>query len=386
MQKRIIVFGGDGYIGWPLSVQLAIENKNIEVLMIDSLLRRKLVNSCGSDSLTNILMPNDRIKFASDFFGINNLNFKKRDISEEHIDDLFLNCEIVAIYNLAQQASAPFSMKNLENAILTTKNNEIANLKVLFSMKKYCPNAHLIKLGSFGEYSKTNIDISEGFFKPTFNGITSDKLMPYPRASSDFYHASKINDSNYINVACSNWGLKVIEIMQSTVFGVNTSFTKDTNLQTRFDYDQFFGTVVNRFVVEAVLNIPLTVYGTGHQRTGLMALEDSVQSLSKLWKKEFKDNHKIINHVTEKNFSVLEIANIIREIAKKEGYICDINHEFDPRYERIKEKQDYKILTDYVSHNCESSDFETVVREIFQVVKKNVLKLKKEIIEPSNVW
>ena len=256
MKKRIIVFGGDGYIGWPLSVQLAIENKDIEILIVDCFLRRKLVNLCGSDSLTNILMPEERIKFSSKVYDIDNLSFKYRDISEENIDDLFLDTEVVAVYNLSQQASAPFSMKDLENAILTAKNNEIANLRVLFAMKKNCCKAPLIKLGSFGQYSKSNIDISEGFFKPSFNGITSNEFMPYPRASSDFYHASKINDSNYINVACCNWGIKVVEIMQSTVFGVKTSYTENNKLQTRFDYDQFFGTIVNRFVVQAILNLP----------------------------------------------------------------------------------------------------------------------------------
>ena len=381
-KKSIIVFGGDGYIGWPLSLQLASDCPDFEILIVDNFLRRRIVESIGASPLLEIDEPVMRIHNCQKILGLNNLSFLERDISSEDINDLFVHRDVIAVYNLAQQASAPFSMMNLDNAILTAKNNEVANIRVLFAMKNNCPGIPLIKLGSFGEYCTTNLDIPEGFFKPSFNKKTANKFMPYPRQSDDFYHASKINDSNYIHVACENWGIQVIEIMQSTIFGINTKLTQENSIRTRFDYDRCFGTVVNRFIIQAILGIPITVYGTGHQRTGLMCLQDSVDSLAGLWNQNFNNSHQIINHVTEKNYSVQEIGEKVKAVADNNGYNCEISHEFDPRNEQLIEKKEYKILTDYIE-NKEHSNFYDVLAEMFKVVEVNKDKIQKEIIHPD---
>ena len=381
-KKSIIVFGGDGYIGWPLSLQLASDCPDFEILIVDNFLRRRIVESIGASPLIEIDEPKKRILNCQKILGLTNLSFIERDICSEDINDLFKHRNVIAVYNLAQQASAPFSMMSLENAILTARNNEIANLRVLHAMKDNCPEIPLIKLGSFGEYCTTNLDIPEGFFKPSFNKKTANKFMPYPRQSDDFYHVSKINDSNYIHVACKNWGIKVIEVMQSTIFGINTRLTQENSIRTRFDYDQCFGTIVNRFIIQAILGMPITVYGTGFQRTGLMCLQDSVDSLADLWRNDFDNSHRIINHVTEKEYSVQEIGEKVKTVANISGYNCEISHEFDPRNEQPTEKEEYKILTDFIE-NRKQSNFDDVLIEMFKVVEINKDRIQKGIILPD---
>ena len=278
-------------------------------------------------------------------------------------------------------------MKNIENTIFTARNNEIGNLQILYAIKNFCPEAHLIKLGSFGEYCTTEIDVAEGFFKPTFKGKTSITKMPYPRQSDDFYHASKINDSNYIHVACKNWGLKVTEIMQSTIFGISTKLTNFDGMLTRFDYDEIFGTVVNRFITQAVLGHNLTVYGSGKQRTGLMNLEDSINSMASLSIKNPDKGHNIINHVTEKSFSINEIAEKVLNASKRSKINnIEVNYSFDPRKENIDKKLPYNIISNYVNENVKITDFEETIYEIMQVIIKNSNRIDPKAIEPSFNW
>ena len=387
MSKRIIVFGGDGYIGWPLSVRLALENPKTNILIVDNHFRREAVQNLNLDSLTPIETTERRIECFNMIYNQENIDFIKLDITKEDINFLFKGWEVSAVFHLAQQASAPYSMKSIDNTIFTATNNEVGNLKILYAIRENCPNAHLIKLGSFGEYCTTEIDVAEGFFNPTFNGKTSATKMPYPRQSDDFYHASKINDSNYIHVACKNWGLKVTEIMQSTIFGISTKEINHDGMLTRFDYDEFFGTVVNRFITQAVLGENLTVYGSGHQRTGLMNLEDSVNSMSALVDGEYVLGHNIINHVTEKSLSINEIAQKVLNASKKMNLKkIEINHTFDPREENPKSKLPYKIISNYIHDNVEITDFDDSILNIMEVIVKNSNRINPKGINPSFNW
>jgi UDP-sulfoquinovose synthase len=251
-ESPIIVLGGDGYLGWPLSLSLARKNPLRRIILVDSLLRRRLVGDVGGCSLLPILSPEKRLQEAARIFNLHNLQFLKIDINSEALDTLIKECQPEAIYHLAQQCSAPYSMRGCEEALFTLYNNEGGNMRLLWAVKKYTSDCHIIKLGSFGEYAKSGIDVCEGYFQPEFRGKHAQRPVPYPREADDFYHASKINDTNYISIACRKWGLRITDVMQSTVFGSWTEEIDGHNeLFTRIDYDESFGTVANRFVVQA---------------------------------------------------------------------------------------------------------------------------------------
>jgi len=387
--KNIIVTGGDGYIGWPLSFKLALTFPEKSIIIVDNFSRRSQVVEVGSDSLIPILSLDDRIKQAKILFNINNISYVNIDVSSEKIDDLIALKKPGVIFHLAQQASAPYSMMSSDNAIFTLRNNEVGNMRLLWAIRNHCPEAHLIKMGSFGEYAMGGIDVSEGDFNPSYNGVEATSAVPYPRRSDDFYHASKINDSNYISIATRKWGLKVTEIMQSTIFGSYINETFDfKELHTRFDYDECFGTVLNRFIVQAVLGEPLTIYGTGNQRTGLMAMVDSVNSLVDLSKyNSILGEHRIINHVTESNFSINEIASLVIELCKIKDIpvsLSQIRH--DPRDENVETKMDYKIENHYTKQNVMPTPIREVISKTLEIVIPLKHKINRNKILPSTTW
>ena len=236
-----LILGGDGYVGWPLSVRLALRHPNENFLIVDNFSRRKLVSEVGGDSLIPILSLEDRIKNYSKIFGRNNLNFVEMDILDQAFEALIKKKHPKVIYHLAQQPSAHYSMKGVHESTFTVKNNEIGNLKLLWSIKNHSPKTHLIKLGSFGEYAECGLDIAEGYFVPSYKGKEATQQAPFPREADDVYHVSKINDTNFIAMASRKWNLRITDIMQSTIFGNKVDeFGDHHTLYTRFDYDEFF--------------------------------------------------------------------------------------------------------------------------------------------------
>ena len=192
------------------------------------------------------------------------------------VHDMVSDFEPDTIVHFAEQSSAPYSMIDQQHALYTQTNNVIGNLNVLYAIGELNRDIHLVKLGSMGEYGTPNIDIEEGWLTVTHRGRTDTVL--YPKRPSSFYHLSKVHDSHNIEFACRTWGLRATDLNQGVVYGQRTDETDlDPVLATRFDYDQVFGTVLNRFVIQAVLGHPLTVYGAGGQTRGMLNLVDTVE-------------------------------------------------------------------------------------------------------------
>ncbi len=388
MKNTILVLGGDGYYGWPLAMKIAVKYPNQKVVIADNEWRRNIVKSFGFQTLIPIAKPEERITAFSKIHGQSNLHYIRLDVNSERIEDLIAHELPHTIYHLAQQCSAPFSMKGVEEALYTIHNNEEGNMRLLWAVRKHIPDAHIIKLGSFGEYAQGGIDIAEGYFFPRHKGIEATKPMPFPREADDIYHISKINDTNYVAMACRVWKLRITDVMQSTIFGFTTEEMEGCEtLYTRCDYDHIFGTVVNRFLTQTVTGHPLTVYGKGNQRTGLMALKDSVNSMV-----SFIENipeagiHKVVNHVTETNFSINELAAYIKEIAKEEGYDVNIIRTHDPRQEQVDTKPVYGIDTDYSGHDTLHSPFATVVKEMLSIITRFKDNISERLFVPSVKW
>ncbi len=389
MYKTFLILGGDGYFGWPLSMRIAVKHPRSKVIIVDNQWRRNVVKSQGSDSIIPIATPEERIKAFQKVHKLNNISYINMDMNSPQLEELIAEERPNVIYHLAQQCSAPYSMKGEEEAMFTLINNEAGNMRLLWAVKKHIPDTHIIKLGSFGEYAKGGIDIAEGYFQPEFKGKRASNRMPYPREADDIYHVSKINDTNYVAMACRKWGLRITDVMQSTIFGNKTDEMMDhPELRTRYDYDEVFGTVLNRFLAQTVVGYPLSVYGTGKQRTGLMCLKDSVNSLAAL-ADEIPNaaEHKVINHVTVTNFSINELADAVQFIGEQEGYEVTIKHDaFDPRMERPDKKQEFGIHTHYLDERIVHSPFIDVIRETLKLIATHKDRISMNVFPPSINW
>lgn len=385
--RPIVVLGGDGYIGWPLSLRLALQWPERRVIVVDNLLRRRLVARVGAASLLPIASPEERLEAARSC-GIANIEWVHLDVASSALTPLIAHERPQTIYHLAQQGSAPFSMRDVESSILTLTNNESSNLRLLWAVRDFVPDAHIVKMGSFGEYAKCGIDIAEGYFSPSYKGKTPDRPMPYPREADDFYHVTKINDTNFISVACRKWGLRITDVMQSTVFGARTAETaRHPLLHTRFDYDECFGTVVNRFLVQALIDEPLSVYGTGHQRTGLIALEDSVARLTAIASDPPEPGaHRVINNVTEVSYSINEIAAEIQTVLANRGRRVMIERStHDPRGERPETKLSYEVERTLGGGGAHSS-LGDVVLDAFDAIEVWREQVRRGAIAPVTRW
>lgn len=329
---KILILGGDGYCGWATALYLS--QKGHEVAIVDSGIRREWDRELGVQTLTpikplvertatwNTLSPDNKIVavFADD---INVYGMLERAMKWFEPD---------AIVHYAEQRSAPYSMISRAHAIRTQSNNVMGTLNVLYAIKDFAPDCHLIKLGTMGEYGTPNIDIEEGYIEIEHNGRKD--LLPYPMQPGSFYHASKVHDTVNIRLACKIWGLCATDLNQGVVYGAVTDETAiDEALINRFDYDEVFGTVLNRFCVQAAVGHPLTVYGAGGQTRGFLDIRDTVRCIEIACENPPKGGEfRVFNQFTEQ-FSVLELATMVEEAGRKLGLNVEIKNITDPRVE-----------------------------------------------------
>ena len=260
MKRKIVILGADGYLGYPLAVELA--NDGHEIIGVDNFSKRDMLKQENSFSIMQKNKKSD--------VNFNCLDFDIRD--KDKLSLLLKGFKPDTVFNFAHIPSAPYSMKNFDNATLTFNNNIQGTLSLIYSVKENCPEAHIITLGTMGEYPPhCNVDIPEGDFQFEYNGRKSIPL-PFPKVAGSWYHWSKCTMSNIYWYAARIWGLKISDIYQGVIYGVNTEYA-----QTNFYVDQCFGTVLNRFVAQAIANKPLTVYGEGTQHRTFLSLRDAIQ-------------------------------------------------------------------------------------------------------------
>lgn len=333
---RVLVLGGDGYLGWPTALRLSAEGHEVEV--VDSYIRRDYDTELGTSSLVPIRTLDERVALWRSLTG-RRIGVHVGDLT----DPVFLTrtlseCAPDTVIHLGEQRSAPYSMIDQAHAVHTQVNNVVGTLNLLWAIAEVDPGIHLVKLGTMGEYGTPNIDIEEGWLDVTHRGRT-DRL-PYPKQPGSFYHLSKVHDSHNIMFCCRAWGLRATDLNQGVVYGVETDETAlDPGLATRFDYDGVFGTVLNRFVVQAALGHPLTVYGTGGQTRAFLNILDTVRCLSIAVENPAEvGEFRVFNQFTE-SFSVLELAQ--RVDALRPGRIDFLDN---PRVE--KEQHYYRAAND----------------------------------------
>jgi UDP-sulfoquinovose synthase len=325
---RILVLGGDGYLGWPTALYLSRRGHDVGV--VDNFVRRQYDHEMGVDSLVPILQLSQRVRLWNEVSGLEIEPFVGDLTDPAFVDEMLERFAPDAVVHFAEQRSAPYSMIDRRHAVYTQVNNVVGTLNLLYAIAERDPSIHLVKLGTMGEYGTPNIDIEEGFIEVTHKGRTD--LLPYPKQPGSFYHLSKVHDSHNMMFACRIWGLRATDLNQGVVYGQRTEETSlHPGLATRFDYDGVFGTVLNRFCVQAVIGHPLTVYGKGGQTRGMLDIRDTLACVElALMNPAAPGEYRVFNQFTE-SFSVLEMAQMVSEAYP--GRV-EITHLDDPRVEK----------------------------------------------------
>ena len=324
---RILVLGGDGYLGWPTALHLS--DLGHDVAVNDNFARRGYDVEMGVDSLVPIASLDDRISAWQEVSGKRVKSYVGDLCDAAFVHHMVREFNPEAIVHFGEQRAAPYSMIDQAHAVYTQRNNVVGTLNVMYAIAEHDVDIHLVKLGTMGEYGTPNIDIEEGWLEVNHNG-RSDRML-YPKRPGSFYHLSKVHDSHNIEFGCRIWGMRATDLNQGVVYGVDTEQTKlDPRLQTRFDYDGVFGTVLNRMVIQAVLGHPLTVYGNGSQTRGLINIVDTVECIRLACETPAdRGEFRVFNQMTE-SMSVREIAETVQKEFPGE---VTIEHVENPRVE-----------------------------------------------------
>lgn len=328
---RILILGGDGYLGWPTTMHFSAQGD--EVMAVDNFSKRRIEMEDGIEPLESIPTLHKRVALWRETAG-KEIHLRVGDlVNHRFIYSVLEEFQPDTIVHYAEQPSAPYSMQGREQAVFTQHNNVIGTLNLLFAMKKHCPEAHLVKLGTMGEYGTPNIDIEEGYIEIEYKGRKD--LLPFPKQPMSFYHLSKVHDSHNIMFACKTWGLRATDLNQAVVYGIDTGQTRlHPELRTSFHYDAVFGTVLNRFCVQAVAGIPLTVYGKGGQTRGFLNIRDTLQCVELAVRiPASRGECRVFNQLTEV-FSVIQLAQMVKEAGEELGFKVQIHHLENPRVEK----------------------------------------------------
>ncbi len=330
MTQRILVLGGDGYLGWPTA--MAFSRQGHRVAVVDNFAKRRWELEIGVRPLMPVLTLHERVRAWREVSG-QEIELSVGDLTDyAFVESVFQSFRPDAVIHYGEQPSAPYSMIDVRTATYTQANNVVGNLNVLFAIRDVSPETHLVKLGTMGEYGTPNIDIEEGYLTVNHNG--REHTFLYPKTPGSLYHLTKVHDSHNIHFACRIWGLRATDLNQGVVYGVETDETAlDPRLATSFHYDEVFGTALNRFCVQAVVGHPLTVYGEGGQTRGYLNIRDTIQCVGLAVDNPADPGElRVYNQFTEL-FSVLELAERVRDAAAHLGREVVIERIPNPRKE-----------------------------------------------------
>ncbi len=380
---RILILGGDGYLGWPTALRFAAAGHDVSV--VDDFSRRRWHSEAGTGSLTPIADLDARLAAWKEISGIEIPSYVGSIQDGDFLDAVVAETRPEAVVHYGQQASAPYSMASREQAVETQYANVIGNLNLLFSIRDHVPDCHLVKLGTMGEYGQPEIDIEEGYIEIEHKGRKD--TLPFPKLPASLYHCSKVHDSTNIHFACRTWGLRATDLNQGVVYGISTTETaEDERLITRFDYDEIFGTVLNRFCLQAVIGHPLTVYGAGTQTRGFLNIRDTLACVELAVANPAEAGEfRVFNQFTEQ-FSVLELAGLVKEAGEHLGYSVEIQHYENPRVE--KEQHYYNAVhTKLLDLGLEPTLLgEELVESMIHTIERYKGNAIEDHIDPRTRW
>lgn len=380
---KILILGGDGYLGWPTAMYLSRHGHQVAVL--DNFAKRRWELELNAEPLIPIRTLHDRVELWRTVEG-RQLELFVGDLRNYGVVEGVLHSfRPEAIVHYGEQPSAPYSMIDHNRSVFTQVNNITGTLNLLWAIKKLKLECHVVKLGTMGEYGTPNIDIEEGFIEINHKGRTD--TLPFPCQPGSFYHLSKVHDSHNIRFACRAWKLAATDLHQGVVYGIETDETKmDNGLATGFHYDDVFGTAINRFCVQAAAGIPLTVYGKGGQRRGFLNIRDTLRCVElAIVNPAQPGEYRVFNQFTE-TFSILQLAELVADQARKLGLAAEILHLPNPRVEQ--EQHHYnpthtKLLELGLQPRLLSNELiDTMMTTILEYKDR----IKQEVILPKVKW
>jgi len=380
---RVLILGGDGYLGWPTAMQLAAAGH--EVTALDNYLRRQIVEASNSEPLIESPDLVERSRIFEEAAG-RTIDVVIGDCTDYQVlSETFARCRPDAVVHYAEQPSGPYSMSSFDAARLTINNNLNSTFNLIWAVLEHAPECHIVKLGTMGEYGTPNIDIEEGWLDIEHKG-RKDRFL-YPRQAGSLYHTTKIFDTDLLWFYVRMRDLRVTDLMQGPVYGVTTTEAElDPRLRPNFHYDDIFGTVVNRFLVQAVAGLPLTVYGAGGQTRGYLNILDTLQCVDLVLQNPAEAGElRILNQFTE-SLSVNELADRVRRAGRRLGLDVQIGAISNPR----KEAEDHYynpvhtgLLDLGLKPHLMTDD---VLVEMLQLVCEHRDRIRHEIVMPRVRW
>src|ERR671932_739394 len=380
---KVLVIGGGGFLGWATS--LFLFNKKYETGVIYSLVRRHWDLELGADTLTPIAPIQQRLQRWKDLTG-KSIDLFVGDITNyEFLIKALHQFQPEAIVHFGEQRSARVALIDREHAVLTQVNNVVGTLNLLYAMRQYFPDCHLVKLGTMGEYGTPNIDIEEGYITIEHNGRKD--TLPYPKQPGSYYHLSKVHDSHNIHFACRVWGLRATDLNQGVVYGVLTEEPgMDELLINRLDYDGVFGTALNRFCIQAAIGHPLTVYGTGGQTRSFLDIRDTVRCVEiAIANPAEAGQFRVFNQFTEL-FSVGDLAVMVKNAGTAMGLDIHVDHIDNPRVE-LEQHYFYAKNTSLLSLGLEPHYLsDSLLDSLLNFAHKYQHRVDKNQILPKVSW
>jgi UDP-sulfoquinovose synthase len=394
--SHILILGGDGYLGWPTAMYFS--KRGYDVTVVDNYFRR---DACTELDVGMLYPVPTLIQRAKLWYELTNKEIKVviGDLTDPEImrslfkgtveytwavDKEFSSIPETVVH-YAEQPAAPYSLINYKYANITVQNNLLVTNNLMWALRDFSRESHVIHIGTMGEYGTPKIDIPEGWIEIEHKG-KKDTFI-FPRQASSLYHTTKIMDTDLMWFAVRMWDLKITNLMQGPVYGLETedSIIND-RLRTIFNYDEIFGTILNRFVVQAVVGYPLTVYGTGGQTRGYLNINDTIQCVHMSEKTPAKKGElRIFNQIME-TFSANELAEKVQKVGKAIGYNVKIDHIENPR----KEAEEHYYNPTYqglIDIGVEPHYLtEEVLESMFRVVEKYKDNIRKDVIFQGIKW
>ena len=396
MNNHIIILGGDGFLGWPTAMYFS--QRGYQVTVVDNYMRR---NNCQDWDVGMLYPVPSLVERAKIWYELTGKEIKVviGDLADPEVMRGLFDGRVEyrwavnrnfsgipeTVVHYAEQPSAPFSMISYQQANSTIQNNLLVTNNLMFAVRDYARETHIIKLGTMGEYGTPNIDIEEGWLEIEHKGRRGKFL--FPRAAGSIYHTTKVMDTDLLWFGVRIWGLKVTDLMQGPVYGIETEESSiDQRLRTFFNYDEIFGTIVNRFITQAIVGYPLTVYGKGGQTRGYLNLKDTLQCVHKSEQTPAKQGElRIFNQMME-TFSANDLAEKTARVGQSLGYDVKIEHLENPRKEMEEHYYNptYQGLIEIGVEPHYLTD--EVMAEIFRSVAQYKDQIRKDIIFRGIKW
>jgi UDP-sulfoquinovose synthase len=393
---HVLILGGDGYLGWPTAMYLS--NRGYDVTVVDNYLRRSAVTEIDGGMLYPVPSLIQRAKIWHELTG-KEIKVVIGDLQDPELMRSFFNGSVEynwtidkkshdipeTVIHYAEQPSAPYSLMDYKKANLTLKNNLCVTNNLMFAVRDYSRDTHIIKLGTMGEYGTPNIDIEEGWLEVEHKGRKGKFL--FPRQAGSVYHTTKVMDTDLLWFGVRMWDLKVTDLMQGPVYGLETEESLiDKRLRTLFNYDEIFGTIINRFIVQAVCGYPLTVYGRGGQTRGYINIKDTLQCVHKSEiTPAAKGELRIFNQIME-TFTANQIADQVQRVGNALDYNVEIKNIENPRKEAEEHYYNpvYQGLVDIgVEPHYLTDD---VMADIFKIVADFKEDIRRDVIFSGVKW